>query len=177
MRRREFIAAHRRRGGTALALRPARSSRSRCGGSVCCCPQPRTMRNFRPGSRVPAGAGDVGWTNGRNMRIDIRWTRAMPNRRKHAAELVDLAPDVILAYGGANMGPLHRRLAPCRSYSRLSPIRSVPALSTAWRGRAATLPASCSSNTASAGNGWSAQADRARRDAGGGPSGCHSPRR
>ena len=35
-----------------------------------------------------------------------------------------------------------RRPAPCRSCSRSSPIRSAPASSTAWRGRAATPPAS-----------------------------------
>ena len=41
-----------------------------------------------------------------------------------------------------------RRPAPCRSCFRSSPIRSAPASSTAWRGRAATPPASCFSNTA-----------------------------
>ena len=48
----------------------------------------------------------------------------------------------------------YRRPAPCRSCSRLSPIRSVPALSRAWRGRAATPPDLSISNTASVGNGW-----------------------
>ena len=43
-----------------------------------------------------------------------------------------------------------RRPAPCRSCSRMSPIRSAPASSTAWRGRAAMPPASSRSNTASA---------------------------
>ena len=41
-----------------------------------------------------------------------------------------------------------RRPAPCRSCSCWSPIRSAPASSIAWRGRAATPPASSSSNTA-----------------------------
>ena len=41
-----------------------------------------------------------------------------------------------------------RRPALCRSCSRSSAIRSAPASSTAWRGRAATPPASCCSNTA-----------------------------
>ena len=71
--------------------------------------------------------------------------------RKHAAELVALAPDVILATGTATVGRCCRRPAPCRSCSRSSPIRSAPASSTAWRGRAATPPVSRSSNTASSG--------------------------
>ena len=53
----------------------------------------------------------------------------------------------------------------------VSAIRSAPALSIAWRGRAATRPASSRSNTASAGNGWSCSRRSRRRDAGGGPSG------
>jgi putative ABC transport system substrate-binding protein len=40
----------------------------------------------------------LGWTDGRNARIDIRWGAADSDRyRKYAAELVALAPDVILA--------------------------------------------------------------------------------
>ena len=49
-----------------------------------------------------------------------------------------------------SMAPLLRQPAPCRSCSRRRPIRSAPASSRAWRGRAATSPASPSSNTASA---------------------------
>jgi putative tryptophan/tyrosine transport system substrate-binding protein len=42
----------------------------------------------------------LGWTDGHNVRIDYRFTAANPeNFRKYAAELVALAPDVILAPG------------------------------------------------------------------------------
>jgi len=42
----------------------------------------------------------LGWTIGRNIMIDTRWTRGDPeNARKYAAELVALNPDVILATG------------------------------------------------------------------------------
>src|SRR5262249_23175231 len=42
----------------------------------------------------------LGWTMGRNVRIDIRWAGANAAEiRRHAAELVALAPDVILAHG------------------------------------------------------------------------------
>jgi ABC-type uncharacterized transport system substrate-binding protein len=49
----------------------------------------------------------LGWTIGRNVRIDIRWATATAAEiRRHAAELVALAPDVILAAGNATVGPL-----------------------------------------------------------------------
>jgi putative ABC transport system substrate-binding protein len=40
---------------------------------------------------------DLGWTDGRNMRVDLRWGRGDPNRiRALAHELVGLPPDIIL---------------------------------------------------------------------------------
>jgi putative tryptophan/tyrosine transport system substrate-binding protein len=46
----------------------------------------------------------LGWTIGRNVHIDIRWATANAAEiRRHAAELVALAPDVILAAGDATM--------------------------------------------------------------------------
>jgi putative ABC transport system substrate-binding protein len=49
----------------------------------------------------------LGWTDGRNVRIDYRWGAGnADNIRKHAAELVALAPDVILANGTVAMAPL-----------------------------------------------------------------------
>jgi putative ABC transport system substrate-binding protein len=46
------------------------------------------------------GLGDLGWAVGRNVRIDYRWSAGDAERtRKDAAELVALAPDVILATG------------------------------------------------------------------------------
>jgi putative ABC transport system substrate-binding protein len=49
----------------------------------------------------------LGWTIGRNVRIDTRWaTTNVGDLRKHAAELVALAPDVILAPGASTLGPL-----------------------------------------------------------------------
>ena len=49
----------------------------------------------------------LGWTDGRNVRIDNRWPAGDADKtRKYAAELVALAPDVILAIGAASMTPL-----------------------------------------------------------------------
>jgi putative ABC transport system substrate-binding protein len=53
------------------------------------------------------GLQQSGWTIGRNVRIDTRWaTTNAADIRRHAAELVALAPDVILAHGASTVGPL-----------------------------------------------------------------------
>jgi putative ABC transport system substrate-binding protein len=53
------------------------------------------------------GLQQLGWIVGQNVRIDVRWAAGNPAiTRQYAAELVALAPDVILASGGATMGPL-----------------------------------------------------------------------
>ena len=90
------------------------------------------------------GLQQLGWTDGRNVRIDYRWGAGNADDiRKYAAELVALAPDVILAsWQPRPWRRCCRRPAPCRSCSRVSPIRSAPASSIAWRGRAATPPVS-----------------------------------
>jgi putative tryptophan/tyrosine transport system substrate-binding protein len=50
-----------------------------------------------------------GWTEGRNVRTDIRWGAADADRiRRHAGELVALAPDVILASGSVTVGALQQ---------------------------------------------------------------------
>jgi putative ABC transport system substrate-binding protein len=46
--------------------------------------------------------GELGWTDGRNVRINLRWSAGDPDViRKHAMELVASMPDVILASGGS----------------------------------------------------------------------------
>jgi putative tryptophan/tyrosine transport system substrate-binding protein len=47
-----------------------------------------------------------GWTIGHNVRIEIRWATNNDDIRKHAAELIALAPDVVLAFGTSTVGPL-----------------------------------------------------------------------
>jgi putative ABC transport system substrate-binding protein len=49
----------------------------------------------------------LGWTDGRNVRIDKRWTAGnASDARKFATELAELAPDVILAIGSSAVGSL-----------------------------------------------------------------------
>jgi putative ABC transport system substrate-binding protein len=83
--------------------------------------QPERMR--RIGVLMSTGAGDrlgqarlaafmqglqeLDWADGRNARIDVRWTAGKADDiRKFAAELAAAAPDVILASGGSVVGPL-----------------------------------------------------------------------
>ena len=55
------------------------------------------------------GLRQLGWVDGRNIQIDYRYGGADPERtRKNAAELVALAPDVILAGNTSTVAPLQR---------------------------------------------------------------------
>ena len=49
-------------------------------------------------SEFALGLAELGWTDGRNMRLDVRWAASNVDLvHKFAKELVDLQPDVILA--------------------------------------------------------------------------------
>jgi putative tryptophan/tyrosine transport system substrate-binding protein len=53
------------------------------------------------------GLQEFNWAVGRNVEIGIRWTASNADTvRKYSAELVALAPDVILVSGGSLVGPL-----------------------------------------------------------------------
>ena len=90
----------------------------------------------------------LGWTDGRNLRVELRWSAGDANNvRKHASELAGIGPDVIFAAGGPSMGPLlHATLTVPIVFAAVpDPVGS--GFVAAWRARAATLPALCSSNT------------------------------
>jgi putative ABC transport system substrate-binding protein len=58
-------------------------------------------------SAFQQGLQQLGWTDGRNVRIDYRFGGGDADSiRKHAVELAALAPDVILAAGAAAVGPM-----------------------------------------------------------------------
>jgi putative tryptophan/tyrosine transport system substrate-binding protein len=53
------------------------------------------------------GLQQLGWTDGRNIRIDARWSGGNASlTRKYAEELATLAPDVIVATGSAGVEPM-----------------------------------------------------------------------
>ena len=102
MNRRDFISLL---GGAAvawpLAARAQPAERVRRVGVLI----PLAMDDPEAKARIAAfqqGLEQLGWTDGRNVQIDTRWAGGdMESIRKHAAELVALSPDVILAAGGA----------------------------------------------------------------------------
>src|SRR5262245_42481956 len=58
---------------------------------------------------VLQGLGELGWIVGRNVRIDYRWGAGNVERyRAIAAELVALAPDVLVAFGYATTSALQK---------------------------------------------------------------------
>ena len=95
--------AVRRRG----RLRRGRSRQTACVASAC---SRARADDAECQTRVAAflqGLQQLGWTDGRNVQIDRRWGGGNADDiRKHAAELVALAPDVILTAGAATVGPL-----------------------------------------------------------------------
>ena len=107
MKRRDFIAAL---GGTAaawpFAARAQQRERIRRIGMI----MPASSDDSEWQARIGAFLQEMqqsGWLIGRNMRIDTRWTRGnADDARKYAAELVALAPDVILAAGASTVRPL-----------------------------------------------------------------------
>jgi ABC-type uncharacterized transport system substrate-binding protein len=107
MRRREFVAIV---GGAAaawpLAARAQQGERMPRIGVLM--PSAADEPEFQ--ARVTAfvqGLAQLGWVDGRNVRIDTRWGVADADRiRKYAAELLALAPDVILAISSAALAPL-----------------------------------------------------------------------
>jgi putative tryptophan/tyrosine transport system substrate-binding protein len=106
MRRREFIAGL---GGAAawpLAARGQQPERMRRIGLL----MTLDADDREAQARVAAfrhALQQLGWTDGRNVRIDIHWATANAGDiRRHAAEIVAQAPDVILANGIIATAPL-----------------------------------------------------------------------
>jgi putative tryptophan/tyrosine transport system substrate-binding protein len=60
---------------------------------------------------------ELGWVEGRNLQIDARWGVDNDRIRKNAAELIALAPDVILANAPPSVMALQQASRPCRSCS------------------------------------------------------------
>ena len=54
------------------------------------------------------GLRQLGWTDGRNVKIEVRWSVGDADRSRSAEELVALAPDVILASASVSLAALQR---------------------------------------------------------------------
>ena len=109
VRRRDFLFTL---GGAAatwpLAARAQQPERMRCVGALMnlAADDPESQRRM---TAFVQGLQELGWTDGRNVRIETRWGASDPERnRRYAAELVTLAPDVILAAGTPVLVALQR---------------------------------------------------------------------
>src|SRR5262245_38079730 len=80
------------------------------------------------------GLAQLGWSNGHNVWIDIRWaTTNADELRRHAAELVALAPDVLVAATGTTT------VAPLLQATRTVPIVFVVVIDPVGAGFVASL--------------------------------------
>jgi putative tryptophan/tyrosine transport system substrate-binding protein len=106
MRRREFIAAFGSAAAWPLAARAQEPDRQRRVGVLL--PIAKDDPEYQPWiAAFRQTLQELSWVDGRNMRIDIHWATANPAEiRRQAAELVALAPDVILAPGTGTVAPL-----------------------------------------------------------------------
>ena len=92
---------------------------------------PETLRRV---TAFKQGLQELGWTDGRNVRIDYRYGLGDADLyRGYAADLVALAPDVILATGGTVVGALQQA-------TRAVPIVFVLVSDPVTRGLVASLP-------------------------------------
>ena len=101
------------------------------------------------------GLQELGWIVGRDIQIDYRFGGTDPDLyRKYAAELVALAPEVILAQGSLAVQPLLQLtlLVPIVFVGVTDPVGGGFATTQARPG--GTPLVSAFSNGASAGNGW-----------------------
>ena len=107
MRRRDFIRAISSAvAAWPIAARAQQPERVRRIGVL----MPGTADDAELKARIAAfqqGLRELGWTDGRNVRIDVRWGAGDADRiRSSAAELVALAPDVILTVASSAIGAL-----------------------------------------------------------------------
>jgi putative ABC transport system substrate-binding protein len=136
MRRREVIVLL---GGVAAAALRPRAARAQPDGRTRHVGVLMNLAADDPAGRerfaaIVLGLREAGWVDGRNIQIDARWTAGDPERfRTYAAELVALAPDVILAATTPAVTAL-------RQASRTVPIVFVGVVDPVGSGMVASLP-------------------------------------
>jgi putative ABC transport system substrate-binding protein len=106
----------------------------------------------------------LGWSDGRNVRIDIRWHENDADRaRRYAQELIALAPDIVLAENTVSVTALQHVTRTLPIVFAVVPDPVGAGFVDSCRGQAATLPASWFLSTVSAANGWNCSSRSRRR--------------
>jgi putative ABC transport system substrate-binding protein len=125
MRRREFITL--RGGATAawpLAARAQQRERMRRIGVLVAYAESDPEAQARIAA-LRQGLRELGWTEGHNLRMELRWGTGDPDRaRIFATELMSLTPDLIVAHGTPALTALHRatRTIPVVFVSVIDPV-------------------------------------------------------
>jgi putative ABC transport system substrate-binding protein len=108
VKRREFIAGLGSAAAWPLAARAQQGDRMRRIGVL----MPFDESDPEPKRRVSAfmqALADLGWTDGRNSRMDLRWAGGDTNRMRALAQgLVGLQPDIIVVNGNLTTAALQR---------------------------------------------------------------------
>src|SRR6478672_7695218 len=126
MRRRHFIKVIGSTVAWPLAARAQQAERMRRVGVLMPFPANDAQGQARNAAFLQ-GLQQLGWTVGRNVRVDYRWGASDSGRlRDLAAELVALAPDVIVATAGATVGALQQvsRTVPILFVTTIDPVGS-----------------------------------------------------
>jgi putative ABC transport system substrate-binding protein len=106
MKRRQFITLLGSAAAWPLAARAQEAERVRRIG-VLSNPGPDDAEMQSRTAAFVQGLQELGWTVGRNLQIDYRWSNGNAERlRAHAVELMALQPDVVLATSGVSIMPL-----------------------------------------------------------------------
>jgi len=124
MRRREFVAAL--AGAAAYPIGARAQDRVRRVGVLMhtSSDEPESQTHI---AAFLQGLQEAGWSVGRNLRIEYRWSAAdRTSLRRNAGELVALGPDVILAGPGATTGVLRQisRTVPIVFAQNIDPVGS-----------------------------------------------------
>src|SRR6516165_7571331 len=124
MKRREFITLLGAAAAWPLAARGQQADRVRRIGVLMSMVEsdPRGLEFI---TAFAQGLAELGWTVGRNVRIEYRWGAGDLDRfRGYAAELVALSPDVVLATAGSIVGAFQQasRAVPIVFVTTIDPV-------------------------------------------------------
>src|SRR5262249_32772447 len=123
MRRRDFVAGLGRSVAWPVVTRAQQPERGRRMGILLPAAADDAVYQTWVGAFLQ-GLAVLGWTIGRNVWIDIRWSGPnIADINRHAAELVALAPDVTLAHGA---GPVGAMLQATRTVPIVFPVAGDP---------------------------------------------------